>query len=472
MLAPRNYLPRPLRFVLVLALIYAFCWVKGWPRYYDDEELPASQRPYSQTSAGPHTVCHDQLVVSVLTTAADAYAKVSPLLAFTNEEDRDPLLLFSDLYTEIGVWPVFDVLWRFPQNFIRETAELGRYRAQVDYSRRSIPIAKLRKQDPVEEERILATLYKYKILQTMAAAWEYRPDRSWYAFVDDETYINRANMLDWLSQYDSKSKHFFGNPPTPSVPNAFAAGGTSFVLSHEVMKELFKARNDTIKSWQSKIVDHTSALDLVLNVLQTDLKLDIEASWPGISGFDPSTIPFSPALWCVPVLMMHHVPPEIGSNLWKLENDRTKDHLMYSPIRFADLWTRFMTPENLNDTRNDWDNLSSESSNSRWNILFEGPEHDNSRAKSGEESPEACEEACRTSTYCMQWSYSSIPQKNWNENPQTKCHLSSSVRFGAHTESQERNFNGEKTVLSWKSGWRKSKFTAWANQQRCKAQHQ
>jgi hypothetical protein len=471
MLALRKHTPRPLRIILFLAAVYAFCWVKGWPRYYDDEELPASKRPTSLTVA-PHQVDHDQLIVSVTSTAVDAYTKVPPLLVYTADEDHGQLLLFSDLQMEIGRWPIFDVIWRYPQNFIIESVELGRYRAQVDYARKSLPISKLRKQDEEEEKEILATLDKYKILQTMAAAWEYRPDRAWYAFVGDETYINRANLRDWLSQHDPNSKHFFGNPPTTEFPEPFAAAGTSIVVSQQVMKELFTDRKDLIKVWEDKIKDHSSAFDLIFNVLQAELQVGLEGVWPGMSGFDPSTIPFSPALWCEPILMMHKVTPDIASDIWKLERERAENHLSGSPLRFADLWERFMRPENLNYTRTDWDNLSSEPSNARWNILFEGETPDGGRAKNGDESEEACEQSCIRSEYCMQWSYSSIPQKNWNDNPPTKCHLSSSVRFGSHAERKEVDVDGEEETLTWKSGWRKARFMAWANQQRCKAQHQ
>lgn len=470
MLASRTHLPRPARLLLLLVVIYAFCWVKGWPRYYDDEELPPNQRPH--TSLGPHHVHHDQLVVSVITTATDVYSKVAPLLVYVDNADRDSLLLFGDLQMDVGSWPVFDVLWRYSQNFIVETKELGRYRAQIDYSRKSIPMHKLKKNNPQDEKRILATLHKYKILQAMAAAWEYRPDRSWYVFVDDETYVNRPNLLDWLSQYNWALKHFFGNPPVSTVPDPFAAGGSSFIVSQQVMKELFKDRKNVIKTWQKKIEDHDSALELVFSVLQAELQLGLEGVWPGITGFDPSTVPFSPALWCQPVLMMHHVSPDIASDLWKLEKERAEENLVKSPLSFADLWERFMAPENLNNTRSDWDNLSSESSNSRWNILFEGDQPDSARASNGEESADACQKSCNKSEYCLQWSYSSIPQTNWNENPKTKCHLSSSVRFGAYVEPQEVNMNGERKMKTWKSGWKKHKFMAWANQQRCKFQNQ
>lgn len=469
MLALRQHSQRPLRIILFLVLVYAFCWVKGWPRYYDEEELPAVKRPDSRT-LGPHVVNHDQLIVSVTTTALDAYAKVPQVLVFTAEQDHGQLLFFSDFQMEIGRWLIFDVIWRYSQDFIRSAPELGRYRAQVDYALRSLPMERLRKRDEDDEKEILAILDKYKILQAMAAAWEYRPDRAWYVFMGDETYINRGNLLDWLSQYDPNTKHFFGNPPTPQFPDPFAASGNSIILSQQTMKELFKDHN-ILKNWSKKIVDYSSAFDLVFNLLQTELKVGLEGVWPGISGFDPTTIPFSPALWCEPVLMMHHVSMESASEIWKLEKERAEDHV-HNPMRVKDLWDVFMRQENLNDTRSDWDNLSSEPSNARWNILFEGDHPDGGRAKNGEESAEACEQSCIKSQYCMQWSYSSVPQKNWNENPPTKCHLSSSVRLGKHVDPKEVTENEELATFTWQSGWRKGKFMAWASQQRCQAQHQ
>ncbi|KAI8942868.1 hypothetical protein NX059_000908 [Plenodomus lindquistii] len=472
----RSHTSRPLRLIVLAAVVYAFCWVKGWPKYYDDEELPPSQRPRPEIYGGPHRIDHNQLIVSVTSTATDVYTKIPPLLVFTAEEDHGQLLLFADLQMEIGKWPVFDVLWRYGRDFVFEAKELGRYRAQIDYARRSLPMEKLRKKDEKEEKEIQNMLDKYRILQTMAAAWEYRPDRSWYVFAGAETWINRANLRDWLSQYDPKDMHFFGNPPNNDLPDPFAAGGDTIILSGQVMHELFSNENKEhkrfIKKWQNKIIDHSSAFDLVFNVMQLELKLELEGTWPVITGFDPSTIPFSPGLWCEPVAVMHRVTPDIASDLWKLEKERGQDHLSGVPLRIADLWRWFMTPENLNDTRKDWDNLSSESSNSHWNILFEGEKTEDGRAKSGEESPEACEHSCRQSEYCMQWSYSSLVQPNWNANPPTKCHLSSSIRFGTHKAPQVSNAKSEETKLTWTSGWNKRKFTAWADQQRCKPQHQ
>ncbi|KAH7069186.1 hypothetical protein BKA63DRAFT_570041 [Paraphoma chrysanthemicola] len=460
-------IPRPGRLLVLVLVIYGFMWIKGWPRYYDDEELPPSMRPQSGTALGPHGVGHDHLVVSIVTTATDVYTKLAPALAYLFDDDKDPTLIFSDLQMNVGDFPVFDVLFGYTRDFIGGNKELERYRQQVSFARRSIPLSRLKKQDGREEAEILAKLNKYKILQAMARAWEYRPDRSWYAFVEDDTFVDRVNTLDWLAQYNPKTKWFFGNPPVSGVSDAFAAGGSSFILSAGAMKELFKERKNVIQNWEKQIIEHTSAFDLVFSVLQAELNLSLTGAWPGMSGSDPTSVPFSPAVWCERVMMMHHVSPDIWSDLYLLQKNHTEDHIR-RPLLFADLWDRFMAPEDLGSIRSDWDNLSSDPSNARWNILFESDDPNDGHAPNGEDSPEACEASCESSEYCMQWSYSSIPQKNWNENGQTKCHLSSSLRFGAYSPALEWNINGVSKLRTWKSGWKKPRFLAWANHQRCK----
>jgi hypothetical protein len=459
-------IPRPGRLLLAVLAVYAFLWVKGWPRYYDDEELALSMRPQSGTALGPYSVGHDHLIVSILTTAPDVYTKLAPSLSYLFDEDKDGTLLFGDLQMNIGDWPVFDVLYGFITDFIGANKELERYRQQVEYAVKSIPLTMLRKEDPREEADVQAKLKKYKILQAMQRAWDYRPDRSWYAFVDDDTFVDRVNTLDWLAMYNCKSKWFFGNPRVSGVPDQFAAGGSSFIVSWAAMKELFKDRTNVIQTWEKSIVDHTSAVDLVSNLLYRELNLTMTGAWPGIIGADPSSAPFSPAIWCERVMIMHHVSLDLASDLYLLQKNHTDNHIR-DPLLFANLWDRFMAPENLKDPRNDWDNLSSESSNTRWNILFRSEDPNDGHAPNGEASIEACQDSCNKSEYCMQWSYSSVPQKNWNENGETKCHLSSSIRFGAHSPPQKLDIEGQAQWSTSTSGWMKDRFIAWANHQRC-----
>ncbi|KAH6613927.1 hypothetical protein C7974DRAFT_66962 [Boeremia exigua] len=475
MLANKQHIvPRPARLLLFLAFVYAFCWIKGWPVTYDDEELPPSQRPKATTALGEHRVSADGLIVTVTTAEQDAFTKLAPALLCLDPAHHKDLLLMGDAMINIGPFPVFDVLAKYPAKYVAKTDELARYKRQREYARKGLPPSSLQEKDPKKEQAVLTALAKYKLFRAMESTWEYRPKRDWYAFTDEETFIDRGNLLDWLSQHDPKLKHFFANPPIAVVPDAFAAGGTSFILSGETMRLLFQDRKTMLqnfKNWDPRLPDYPSALHFIESFLKTELSLEMKSFWPGVSGFNPATVTYSPGLWCDPVLMMHHVSAGIGNHLYKFEKERAEEQKIDSTLRYADLWYQFIGREDLNQTRHDWDNLSSESTNNRWNILFANEGNaDASRATRGEESWEACKQACESNKHCLQWSYSSIEAPNWNENGFTKCHLSSSMRLGAHAEPEQIEVNGEAKPRTWTSGWRKDHFKRWANQQRCKNQ--
>ncbi|KAF2129238.1 glycosyltransferase family 31 protein [Dothidotthia symphoricarpi CBS 119687] len=477
MLAPcKNLLARPLRLVLFAAFVYAFCWIKGWPREYDDEELPPSQRSRHDT---PPTVAPDQLVVAVFTTATDVYAKVAPTIVHVDAQDQGTLLHFGDLQMAVGRWPVFDAVASLPWAFIQSTRELAGYVRQLDYHQRGIPLGELTEQDPRRERERLATLAKYKVLPAMSDAWHFRPNRTWYAFVDDDTFIDRSNLLDWLAHHDANTTAFFANPPTyngPGAPDAFApfaANGTSFILSGRAMRELLEVRTDVVKTWMPYIAGHSSALELVADVVLRELNTSPQPLSPGMSGFAPSSVPFGPyASWCEPVTMLHHVPVNAASDIWRLQKAHAEDKNATGPLVFAHLWFSFLSTQTLDDPRDDWDNLSSDFTNARWNMLFEGKQHDVHRAIKAETSWEACQASCNKNENCVQWSYSTVPSPNWNENKETRCHLSSSIRLGEHTKPQELTVNGEKKKSTWKSGWKKSMFQAWAKAEQCKPKPQ
>lgn len=464
------------RIVLFAIIAYAFVWISGFPRQYDDDELPPdAQRRKTSQAETPHRVDANQLVVTIKTTALDAYAKLPSTLLLTNTIYHETLNVVSDLQMDIGAFHVHDVLDRFDMNFMVSNPDLERYRRQLHFAQGSIDIGMLREADTEKEKEVMARLDKYKYLRMLERAWELKPDRSWYAFVDADTYLVRSNTLAWLGQFDPSEPMFFANPPE--------YGTNMFVLSGQAMRALLVDREGVIRTWDSRIPGFRSGFDLLTSALSTELRLGFNRTWPGISGFHPATAPYGPGFWCEPIIAMDRVPAELASDMWRLQRDREDYHHIHDPLSFADLWIRFLQPENLFLPRDNWDNLSSNWDNSWWNILFEGTEHkshasghihqhraEDGRAASGEDSWEACRESCNNNPHCMQYSYSSHPISNHNENGNTKCHLSRSMRLGNHADPQEIEVDGERVQVSWKSGWRKDKFERWAQQQRCKGQ--
>ncbi|KAF2709027.1 glycosyltransferase family 31 protein [Pleomassaria siparia CBS 279.74] len=469
------------RLLVFMAALYSFCWISGFPRQYDDDELPPdAQKAKSSTSSIPYPVENDKLVVTIRTTASDAYAKLPPLLLLIGQEYHDQLLLVGDLHMDIGPFHVHDVLDRLDGQFIADNPDLGRYKQQIANARAGADMASVNAHLTQEEREAMAKLDKYKMMRMLERTWELRPDRKWYVFVDTETYLFRANVMACLGQFDSSDATFFANPSDPDAVDPYATSGNTFILSGEAMQALFVDRTTEIAVWDSRATGYRSDFDVLNSALGTEIDLSINGTWPGMSGFQPFTVPYGPGFWCEQVLFMHSVSTAMASDIWRLERDRQDNQHTQDPLLFADLWTRFLQPENLETPRDDWDNLSSGPDNSRWNILFEGVEPDprrhhqrneEGRATKGEESWEACQESCNRNERCVQWSYSSIATPNFNENGQTKCHVSRSMRFGASKPKADVPLeNGTKAKQTWKSGWRKDNFENWARQQRCKGQ--
>jgi hypothetical protein len=455
-------LARPLRLLLLAALCGLVYWVSGFPRTYDDDELPPSQR-----SRTPGAVEADQLIVSVKTTTSNAWAELPPLLLFTDPAHYDSLLFMGDLRLSVGPFNVEDVLDRYAESFVQENPEMARYRKTLEFADSSVDFGELKERDPRKEKAVLAKLDKYKMLRWVERTWLLRPERRWYILTEPDVHLVRPNLLSWLADYDPNEYHFFANRPPPG-------SGHTIILSVAVMKAIMVDRSDLIPYYDNNLQGHKTAFEVLATVLSSTLNISPAMAWPGLSGYNPATAPYGPGLWCEPVFTLSNMPMDLMNEMWRFERNRRDEH-NEDALNFADMWFRFMQPENLDDPRDDWDNLSSGPGYGQWNILFDRKRQPHSdkpagRAKPGETSWEACRDSCREHDLCVQWSYSSLPTPNDNENADTKCHLSASMKFGYHAAPQEMGRSGERATLVWKSGWEKERFTSWARQQRCKKQ--
>lgn len=472
------------RLIGFAAALYAIIWVSGFPRQYDDEELHRDPPEKLATQMLPFPLEHDHIIVTVKTTAVDVHEQLPPVLLFTDPKYHDSMIFMSDLRMDLGTFHIEDVLDRYNMEFISSHKELERYAQQLHYYRYKMQLDPLREDNEVKEKEIQADLDKYKILRMLQRAWELRPERKWYVFAEADTYLVRNNLESWLGQFDSSEPIVFANTPDPSSPTPNGFGGNTFVVSVQVMRNLFKDRENNLNQWNLKIPDFPSAFEVLRGALSAELNVDFNQSWPGLSGFHPITVPYGPGLWCEPIVALHSVNPAARSDIWRFERDRTVEHHVRDPLTFADLWGRFIQGEDMSHYRENWDNLASGPENAKWNILFDGVQHqthtqyhlhrhtirDSQGAMRGEDSLEACRDACDDHPHCMQWSYSSSPISNYNENGDTRCHLSRSLRLGEYRGPVEIERDGEVTKLDWNSGWRKDRFEQWMRNQRCKGQ--
>lgn len=426
---PSHQRTRLLRILLAITVAYGLYWASRFPLEYDDDELPPSQRPNDGTSM----LEPDQLVVSLKTTASDAWSELLPALVLADPTTTDTLLLMSDFQIDIGSSRVEDVLDRYNQSFVSENKELERYNRTLAYNTKSINLSALKENDPSKERAVLASLDKYKILRAVERAWELRPERKWYLFAPAHAYLARNNIYTWLGGLDPEQRTFFAD-----------ASAETFVLSQAAIRALMLDHPDAIPRFDTRIAEQHSARDVLASVLSSALGLEPSPVRAGVSPFHPATLPFGPEIWCEHVLALAHTPVDVRSDIWRFERERRDNGLDKDPLLFADLWDRFLGREDLENARVGWDNLSGGKEYVRWGMRGEG-------RTAADEGWEACREACEGEEGCMQWAF--------EERGEGKCWLSRAMVFGGYGGGEGK-----------RSGWIIERWRGWTRQQRCKSQ--
>jgi hypothetical protein len=120
-------------------------------------------------------------------------------------------------------------------------------------------------------------------LHAMADLWERHPDKQFYFFCDDDTFVLPSSLLDALSRVNSNAKHIyghvsgviaFGNPFFPDYPRVlpwFNHGGSGFAVARGLMSVIGpKLRN-------------CSSIFEIVN-LGSDIRLGACASHIGVGG--------------------------------------------------------------------------------------------------------------------------------------------------------------------------------------------
>ena len=502
------------RLLAAIVIIYGFLWIKSFPRELPTQPLPKNQDArtgYDDSNINQNPPADpDNVIVAIKTGATEAFDKLPSQLLLTNPRDFGNLLLFSDLEQDIGGFHLHDVLSRFNPDLMVNNSDFDIYRKQQEYARLGLDMRLLKdEKDPNPNWRTKGhnaawALDKYKFLHMLELAWELRPERDWYVFIETDTYLMRSNLYGWLGQFDPKTPYYFGNPTRNPHYNdgdtyPFAHGGSGIVLSGAALRWFAVNNRGAAGRWDADIADMWFGGYVVAAALYEELGLNITGVWPLLSGFKPTTVPYGPDVWCKAVVALHHVLPEENSAIWRFEREREDFRHINTPLLFEELWKQFIQNEDLSAPRDNWDNLSNDFTNVQYNILFKNrdppknPKHRRSEMKptpplekpappSGKPAPpkeapaflgpeasaDDCAKACETQDQCMQWSYSSKPAPNFNENGETKCHLSTSFRLGSRRMPEDVSGKNETNVQrTWRSGWRKDKFWSWAEQHRC-----
>lgn len=162
---------------------------------------------------------------------------------------------------------------------------------------------------------------KYKNIHAAQKAWELQPNRSWYLFIDADTYIVWSSFFAWIKRLDPAKDLYLDN--TIHTLNPFAHGGSGYAISRTGMLEIVGGVDASKIAANFDISASTTCCgDAELAGVVSQKNVSLIDAYPLINRNKPRNIQFSPTHWCQPIITMHHMSPEEVNDLWQFEQSR------------------------------------------------------------------------------------------------------------------------------------------------------
>ncbi|XMA16770.1 hypothetical protein WAI453_009561 [Rhynchosporium graminicola] len=272
--------------------------------------------------------------------------------------DPSDLLIFSDLQSSLGPFLIHDALRNVDQALKEIDPDFAIYRDIRRYQRTGQDISELKEERAKGDGRAGWKLDKYKFIHMVEQTFEMRPGSKWYVFVETDSYVMWSNLASWLAKLDS-SKPLYLGAPVMLGGQAFAHGGSGYVLSNAAMNKLLgeDQPQGLAGSWDKRMKQHCCG-DLALAIALKEKGVDVQGAGPMVHGEKPATFSYGPGeLWCQPVVTMHHVLPHEVSAIWRFERRREVLEPLANETIFSDLYFHFVEPL-LVDVRENWDNMA------------------------------------------------------------------------------------------------------------------
>ena len=239
----------------------------------------------------------------------------------------DNLLIVSDVEEKFDGHDIIDVIADIPTHLSRKEPELEAWRNGSIAS-------------GTAANRTAWKTDKYKFLPAVSRAWQMRPEREWYVFYEDDSYVVWDNVFRMLEQLDPDERHYFGSP-TPGrkygwwfgekIKTWFAYGGPGFILSREAVRRFVAEDLDpqTGRYLGSKMAEkHWDILvddccgDSVLGWALWGQNVSLSGIWPETNPHPPHGVPFADRYWCQPILTMHKPSQEDLVGMWRWQWER------------------------------------------------------------------------------------------------------------------------------------------------------
>jgi hypothetical protein len=299
------------------------------PPAADPHPTSDTSTPYSEPKHASSGVCagypNDADVVIVVKTGATEASRRLPLqLVSFLSCAKDDVLVFSDMEQYIGDLHVYDSLDDIAEEAKFNNTDFKLYDDQKQYVLEGQDIGTLSNRAGESW-----ALDKYKNIHTAQKAWKLRPNKSWYFFIDADTYVVWPSLFSWLKQYDASQKFYLG-AEVPSEYFPFAHGGSGYALSRGALKSLVGEDAKKIARDFDADVRNICCGDVELGKSLHEKQIDIIDAHPMINGDKANNYRLGSRLWCKPLITMHHIQAEEMNDLWQFERNRKSPEVSLS----------------------------------------------------------------------------------------------------------------------------------------------
>ena len=137
------------------------------------------------------------------------------------------MIVVSDYPEQVAGHQFIDVLATLPAPYLKHPDFTAYYTQQ-----------KARLAGKVEASIDAWKLDRFKFLPMVNAAYEVRPNASWYVFLEADVYIFWDNLFRLLDQFNPQEMHYLGSAVPGSKGRWFAYGGAGIVISQALMQRL------------------------------------------------------------------------------------------------------------------------------------------------------------------------------------------------------------------------------------------
>jgi hypothetical protein len=292
------------------------------------------------------------------------------------------ILIVSDASYNIGDHNVHDVLADLPASYADDNPDWAVYAEQRET---------LTNHSAAHLEKSPAgwKLDRFKFLPMVEHAHATAPHAKWYVFIEADIYFFWDSLFRMLSTLDPAQYHYLGAATPGSYDRWFAYGGGGTILSGRLVRDLLhngQRRLSAVPEYEEWVKSDCCGDAVLAYVIHKEMNIRVQSLKPMLSGQEVRELKIDRGNWCLPLVGVHRVSPELMRRLWRWERCRpaTKE-----PITYATFMDFLITPVLRKGM--DWDNGA--------DVVL--PEDSPAHAAAS-----MCRRACAQEPTCLQYSYS------------------------------------------------------------------